>query len=425
MKVHGIVCTYLGDGEYDIGKTAAWLNSYVNTLFFYDLNYGEAGRKYMVDYAKTFPDAEFAYHPATSPGFYANAPLFRQMAFQAALKAWGYADGDWVVFIDASESVSTNKAYDQQALDTEWPTLINALLEAARAGINVLKLPFHVFLQQGTVTDEYMSADAALGNRLVEQIDNKEDEIAAETDPVAKAALQVELDALLLLQQTNDSVLYWTNDPHYLSDTLALDRMFRVSYLKTQVPTAQAWKGIDTFSLAIGTVPANGVAVVAYGYARYDDGQEHIPPSSLDDSVPYGIEPYGTGPYGGSGAQVVSLSLGTDGGFVNRLLLQQVRDVGLPEDYNEPDPVGVAHPVGTQSPAYAYLYSQYDTGDGNPEFNKYVALWRQNPRDGVWYINHDLGPVPTDPLTGNPSVDPDDWSNQPTSTTGPAGTGRP
>jgi hypothetical protein len=81
--------------------------------------------------------------------------------------------------------------------------------------------------------------------------------------------------------------------------------------------------------------------------------------------------------------------------------------------------------VGTQSPAYCYLYSQYDTGDGDPDFNKYVALWRQNPRDGVWYVNHELGPVPIDPITGDPSVDPDDWSNQPTSTTGPAGTGRP
>ena len=179
MKVHGIVCTYLGDGEYDIGKTAAWLNSYVNTLFFYDLNYGEAGRKYMVDYAKTFPDAKFAYHPATSKGFYEDAPLFRQMAFQAALAAWGYADGDWVVFIDASESVTNNKAFDQQTLDTEWPTLINTLLVEARAGTNAVKMPFYVFLQQGAITENFMSADAALGNRLVEQIESLEDQLSA------------------------------------------------------------------------------------------------------------------------------------------------------------------------------------------------------------------------------------------------------
>jgi hypothetical protein len=94
--------------------------------------------------------------------------------------------------------------------------------------------------------------------------------------------------------------------------------------------------------------------------------------------------------------------------------------------------VGVSHPAGTQSPAYCFLYSKYDTGqvsgpgsgDGTG-FNQYVGLWRQNPRDGVWYVNYNLGPVPTDPLTGDPSVNEDDWGSQPVTTTGPAGTGRP
>ena len=211
------------------------------------------------------------------------------------------------------------------------------------------------------------------------------------SDPAERAALQVELDALLLLQETNDSVLYWTNDPHYMTGTRALDRMFNVGYAKT-LATA-AWNRLDTFAAASGGAAATA-SIVAYGYARYGEGP---PPWTVD----------------------------TDGGFANRKLIQGVRTVGLPETYATADPVGVSHPVGTQSPAYAYLYSQYDTGDGDPDFNKYVALWRQNPRDGVWYVNHELGPVPTDPLTGDPSVDPDDWSNQPTSTTGPAGTGRP
>jgi hypothetical protein len=102
-----------------------------------------------------------------------------------------------------------------------------------------------------------------------------------------------------------------------------------------------------------------------------------------------------------------------------------VRTVGLPTVYATPDPTGVAHPVGTQSPAYAYLYADYDTGDGDPAFNKYVALWRQNPRDGVWYINYTLGPVPVDPITGDPTVDPADWDSQSVATTGPSGTGQP
>lgn len=391
MKVHGIVCSYLGDNEYDIGKTAAWLNNYVNTLFFYDLNYGEAARKYAVDYSKTFPDAQFAYHPASVDGFYANAPLFRQMAFQAGLAAWGYADGDWVVFIDASESVSSPTAFDKLTLDTEHPELFALLLAEARAGTNALKLPFYVFLQQGVVSEEFMSADPALGNNLVVQIAALQAQIAAEPDPVKKAALQAQLDTALVVQEANDSVLYWTNDPHYMVGTRALDRMFKVSYAKTMAPVS--WNRLDTFAAAAGAAPL-AASIVSYSYARYGEG----PPPWTED---------------------------TDGGFANRLLIQGVRTVGLPTVYATPDPIGVAHPVGTQSPAYAYLYADYDTGDGDPAFNKYVALWRQNPRDGVWYINYTLGPVPVDPITGDPTVDPADWDSQSVATTGPSGTGQP
>jgi hypothetical protein len=391
MRVHGIICSYLGDGEYDIGKTGQWLNSCVNTLFFYDMSYGEAARKYAVDYAKTFPDAQFAYHPATVKGFYEDAPLFRQMAFQAALDAWKYADGDWVVFIDASESVSSNVAYDQLQLDSEWPNLLDTLLSEARAGTNAIKMPFHVFLQQGVVAEEYMSADTVLGNSLAEQIPALEAAIAAETNPVLKADLEANLAESLMLQEANDSVLYWTNDPHYLAAT-SLDRMFRVGYAKTL--TGTAWRRLDTFAQAVGGA-AQHATIVSYSYARYGEG----PPPWTE---------------------------ATDGGWANRKLIQGVRTVGLPQTtYATADPAGAAHPVGTQSPAYCYLYANYDTGDGDPDFNKYVALWRQNPRDGVWYVNYELGPVPTNPLTGDPSVDTDDWERQHASTTGPAGTGRP
>lgn len=391
MKLHGIVCSYLGDGEYDVGKTAAWLNGCVNTLFFYDLNYGQAARKYAVDYAKTFPDALFAYHPATSPGFYTNAPLFRQMAFQAASAAWKYDPNDWVVFIDASESWSSNKSYDELTLDTTYPNLLSQLLLEARAGTTAIKLPFYVFLQQGPVIEEHMSADTALGNQLAEQIITLEAAIAAETDPVEEAELEAQLAEKQMIQEANDSVLFWSNDPHYMTDVRGLDRMFKVSYA-TSLATA-AWNRLDTFAAASGGAPV-AASVVSYSYARYGEGP---PPWTVD----------------------------TDGGFANRVLIQQVRTVGLPEVYATDDPVGVSHPVGTQTPAYCYLYKHFDTGDGDTNFNKYVALWRQNPRDGVWFINYTLGPVPIDPITGDPAVDPDDWAQQHVTTTGPANTGRP
>jgi hypothetical protein len=400
VKVHGIVCSYLGDSEYDIGKTAAWLNNFVNTLFFYDLNYGDAARKYAVDYAKTFPDAKFAYHPASSPGFYADAPLFRQMAFQAGLKAWKYDDADYVVFIDASESISSDTAFDQLLPDTEWPTLFSLLLDEARLGTDAVSMGYHVFLNQGTVAEEYMSADPALGNNLITTIAELEDDIAAETDPVEKAALQASLDKSLMIQAANDSVLYWTCDPHYTSySTGALDRMFRVGYAKTLMHDdwTDGWVRLDSFGMQRSSgQTAVSAAIVSYSYARFAEGKGPPPWNEADD-----------------------------GGFANRVLVQPVRNVGLTTDYATPDPAGVGSPAGTQSPAYCYLYDQFDTGDGDPDFNKYVALWRQNPRDGVWYVNYELGPIPLDPITGDPLFDPADWDSQHVSTTGPTGTGRP
>ena len=392
LQVHGIVCSYLGDGEYDIGKTANWLNNFVNTLFFYDMSYGDAARKYAVDYSKSFPDAKFAYHPATSKGYYEDAALFRKMAFDAASSVWDYQPGDWVVFIDASESLSSVQPHEQLLPDVEWPKLLTTLLEEARsATFPALTLPFFVFLQQGTVTENIMSADAALGNQLLVQIPLLRSMIATETDPDKRTVLQETLDHSLMLQAANESVTYWTCNPQYMTGARKLTRMFRVSYLRSQAPGSTAWKGIDQFAQATGT-PATWCNVVAYGYARYGDG---LPPWTVD----------------------------TDGGFANRTLLQQVRTVGLPTNYATADPAGVAHPAGTQSPTYCYLYSVFDTGDGNPAFNQYVALWRLNPRDGVWYVNYALGPVPMDPMTGDPSVDPALWDSQPVSTTGPAGAG--
>jgi len=53
------------------------------------------------------------------------------------------------------------------------------------------------------------------------------------------------------------------------------------------------------------------------------------------------------------------------------------------------------------------------------DFQHWVALWRQNPRDGVWYVNYDLGPIPVDPITGDPSVDQTSWDTQNPATTRP------
>src|SRR4051812_31021411 len=111
MRVHGIICTYLGDGELDIGKTARWLQFFTDSIFFYDAN-GTDNRRYAIDYAKSWPPCKFAYHPASAPKFQVQPEVMRQMAFQAADTAWRYDPDDWVIYIDGTEGISTDVPHD-------------------------------------------------------------------------------------------------------------------------------------------------------------------------------------------------------------------------------------------------------------------------------------------------------------------------
>ena len=112
MRVHCIMCSYLGDGELDIGKTARWVQWFTDSLFFYDASPSSTTRRFVVDYAKTFPDAQVAYHPSSAVPFHTDPSVMRQMAFQAADKAWNYDADDWVIFIDGTEGLSTDVPQD-------------------------------------------------------------------------------------------------------------------------------------------------------------------------------------------------------------------------------------------------------------------------------------------------------------------------
>jgi hypothetical protein len=152
--------------------------------------------------------------------------------------------------------------------------------------------------------------------------------------------------------------------------------------------------------------------------------------ASAPDAVHVAIVSYGYGRFVPDVPDVDDWTEEADVGFANRLLLQQYlpqRGVALPEDYTADDPAGVVAtaPSDLLSLAYCYYVDQFDTGDGDPDFQQFTALWRRNPRDGVWYVNYTLGPVPIDPLSGDPAVPLVVWEGQQPYTTGPPGTGNP
>jgi hypothetical protein len=65
-------------------------------------------------------------------------------------------------------------------------------------------------------------------------------------------------------------------------------------------------------------------------------------------------------------------------------------------------------PYRVLSPPYCYYVNQVL----GQYLMVFTALWRMNPRDGVWWDQMVIGPVPLSPVDGTPQVDPPQWDNQ-------------
>lgn len=446
------MCTYLADLELDIGKSARWVQWFVDSLFFYDAN-GGAARQYAVDYAKSWPDCQFAYHPGDATPYHTDPSVMRQMAFQAADKAWHYDPGDWVFFVDGTESLSTDVPHDALELLTPHSIRFRYLYDEAEAaedaGSNFLAVPIRVFLNQGTVVEHTFN----ISNQLPPD------------DPANQA-------------------VWWSCSPHYLGDVAVpsprnLMRFGKVSKLRTLVKAD--WQKMDTYSTY--TPGTQHVSLISYSYARYSEVDYH------DSSL--WVE-------------------ANDEGFQSRLFMQQVPGRNVPElpvVYATPDPAGstITVPPGpahitafdnlsstylfdftgavtleSGNETYAWDFGDTTTGTGqhvshtfptididpyttvytvvltvadpdvgtprtatvhiqpgatrpvmpqspdapstptgrmlSPAYCYYVnqavgqyvmafaALWRMNPRDGAWYKQMDIGTIPVSPLTGAPDL---------------------
>lgn len=105
MAIHGIVSTYFGDLEYDIGKTLQWMTPFFDTLYILDSNSADSSRQYIIDWERQAPSAKYSYFP--SPFFSpAGAVAWRQTAFARAKVAWSYDPEDWVLFVDGTECLN-------------------------------------------------------------------------------------------------------------------------------------------------------------------------------------------------------------------------------------------------------------------------------------------------------------------------------
>lgn len=111
MAIHGVISTYFGDLEYDIGKSLNWTKYFCDTSYVMDANNDDASRRYVVDWDKTYPDVKYSFHSGASFfGSSANAAAWRKESFTRAKAAWNYASSDWVLFIDGTEALNVYHA---------------------------------------------------------------------------------------------------------------------------------------------------------------------------------------------------------------------------------------------------------------------------------------------------------------------------
>jgi hypothetical protein len=107
MAIHGIVSTYFGDLEFDIGKSLNWTSTLCDSMYVMDVNNSESSRQYVIDWDNSFSTVKKSffsqYSFLTSP---TTAKNWRKESFNRAKAAWNYNDDDWVMFIDGTEGLN-------------------------------------------------------------------------------------------------------------------------------------------------------------------------------------------------------------------------------------------------------------------------------------------------------------------------------
>lgn len=106
MAIHGIVSTYFGDYEYDIGKSLSWTQNFVDDVYILDSNISGSHRQFIVNWDYTFPNAKYSFYSKSFFGSATTAANWRKESFSRAKAAFNYDNNDWVLFIDGTECLN-------------------------------------------------------------------------------------------------------------------------------------------------------------------------------------------------------------------------------------------------------------------------------------------------------------------------------
>ena len=106
MPIHGIVSTYFGDLEYDIGKCLTWTRSFCDDVYAMDISISNSSRQYVLDWDRAYPNVKQSFYSKPFLASPTTAAAWRKESFNRAKSAWNYDPNDWVMFIDGTEGLN-------------------------------------------------------------------------------------------------------------------------------------------------------------------------------------------------------------------------------------------------------------------------------------------------------------------------------
>ena len=365
MAVHGIYSSYLGDYEFDIGKTISWHRWLTDKDYIFDANPGAGARNWVIAWDRTVPEASYSF---ADQSFFTSPAEWRRESFRRADLAWRFRDEDWVIFVDGHEILN----FDLNFTLPEGADLFRGWLDTEADGAQTVLWSRHwAFLNAGPVQYTQLPVDPTLQAEIEVEFPTATPQRKRELSDLAAANIY--------------TVKYTV--PQYV-EIGWLPRMFQVGHLRSGID----WSILDTPlpSLPSGATGMDHTEVVSYGYARWALSPEDLDPDTL-----------------------APVSEGVDVGWETRKLLAPI----LPASGLQADDWATPDPVGQSGPSLA------GPGDlpqlGTPA---YGSVFRLNLRDGVYYYrtnprnatesSGELGPVPWDYLNGRPAVSPARWATQ-------------
>lgn len=147
--VYALIGAPFGDQEFDIGKSARWLEYFSDKLFALDVNLGDP-RYWIINWTLTFPEAE---HAVTSINFFERPVDFRKEQYRLAHKQYNLLDDDWVVWVDGSEGLSFDNASlpDDYDFESFMAFIYREIARAEAANQTSVVLPLFIFLRSGEI----------------------------------------------------------------------------------------------------------------------------------------------------------------------------------------------------------------------------------------------------------------------------------